>query len=281
MHRMIVENLSQQIASNKGVSPVRVRVGGEEAKHAVRVKRLRVGETVQLMDGQGLVLTGTFIDSAKHPGKGKSGAAWEAVVEVQTHNAQRHEQAGEEEAGQWGVEVVAAIPKQQHLDELVAGLSQLGVRAWRPLVCARSEQNNLTPNRRTRAERLAMESLKQCGRPVAMTIGEPVTLAEALEAPAGTDVVVCDATGGWYELDYRRSNSEGREAGEGEKEGKRGEGGVRLVVGPEGGWEVRELDSARQSPGVRICRFGAHTMRIEVAAVAAAAVVLAHLHARL
>jgi 16S rRNA (uracil1498-N3)-methyltransferase len=48
---------------------------------------------------------------------------------------------------------------------------------------------------------------------------------------------------------------------------------VRLLVGPEGGWTGEELAAASRA-GATIARFGVHTMRIEVAAVAACAVIM-------
>ena len=52
---------------------------------------------------------------------------------------------------------------------------------------------------------------------------------------------------------------------------------VVLLVGPEGGWDEREVAFARER-GVVVCAFGRHVMRIEQAAAVAAAVVLHELH---
>lgn len=102
-----------------------------------------------------------------------------------------------------------------------------------------------------RLERHAVEAMKQCGRAWVLEIGDAVSFEEALRGD-DVDVVVADASGDRYEA------SGGRE--------------IRVLVGPEGGWTTEELASARAS-GARVCSFGRHVMRIEVAAVVAAAVV--------
>ncbi len=56
--------------------------------------------------------------------------------------------------------------------------------------------------------------------------------------------------------------------------GSGGRAGVRLLIGPEGGWSDAERAAIGSAPGVLLARFGPHVMRIETAAVAAAAIVL-------
>ena len=58
-----------------------------------------------------------------------------------------------------------------------------------------------------------------------------------------------------------------------ESEVARGTTSVGLFIGPEGGWTEQELSLARGA-GVKIVNFGPHIMRIEVAAIAGAAVVM-------
>ncbi len=57
--------------------------------------------------------------------------------------------------------------------------------------------------------------------------------------------------------------------------GETGGAPVRLLIGPEGGWTPAELGRARDA-GATIARFGAHTMRIETAALGTAAILLSN-----
>jgi 16S rRNA (uracil1498-N3)-methyltransferase len=84
-------------------------------------------------------------------------------------------------------------------------------------------------------------------------VGEPISFAEALRAEQGWGVAMADGAGG---VALPRAS------------------GIRLLVGPEGGWSDAERDLAREA-GVGSIRLGPLTMRIEVAAVVGAALLLA------
>jgi 16S rRNA (uracil1498-N3)-methyltransferase len=151
------------------------------------------------------------------------------------------------------LEVWSATPKGSRVDELVDGLCQVGVAGWFALETARG----VVDPRGTKLERLrkiAAEAGKQCGRAWRMEVEGPLGLGRALAPAAGAAIVVADAAGEPFVATGARL--------------------VRLLIGPEGGWSPGELERARGA-GARINRFGPHTMRIETAAVAAAAVVMA------
>jgi 16S rRNA (uracil1498-N3)-methyltransferase len=147
------------------------------------------------------------------------------------------------------VEVVSAAPKGPRLGDMIDGLSQVGAASWSPLDSARGV---VEPGaaKLGRLERIAAEAAKQCGRAWRLEIGAGLRFEDSL---GGGNVVLADALGAPYKAS--------------------GQGTVRVLVGPEGGWDPRELDAARRA-GVRIARFGPHAMRIETATVAAAAVIL-------
>lgn len=218
-------------------------VGEDEAAHALRVKRMRIGEAVELLDGSGGVARGR-VESVAGGGGGRRGGLVVRVTEV-AH-------VGEVQPR---VEVWAATPKGSRVDEMVEGLSEVGAAAWIPL---RAERSVVEPRmtKLDRLSRLAVESAKQCGRAWFLRIEQERTLADAVAKADGTLVIVADASG----------------TGVGEVE----EGHaalVRVVIGPEGGWATEELAIAREA-GAMVARFGPHSMRVETAAVAAAAVVI-------
>jgi RsmE family RNA methyltransferase len=83
-------------------------------------------------------------------------------------------------------------------------------------------------------------------------------------------VIVADASGEAFGREMARGGGAGEHAGEGEGDMPER---ITLLVGPEGGFSAGELALARER-GAAIARFGGHVMRIEVAAVVAAAMVL-------
>jgi len=233
MHRLFEGGLVARVGEM-------VVIGGEEAHHAARVKRVEVGERVQVLNGAGLIADGEVVETRK----GRDG--WEVAVRVLSARV------AEMESPQ--LEVWTAVPKGDRLEEMVDQLAQIGVAAWGPLHAARSVVEP-REGKMARVTRRAVEASKQCGRAWSMRVEEGGDLEVALEAGSSrARVVMADASGGGYV----RTGAER----------------IRVLVGPEGGWTEDEVRMAREA-GAVVARFGAHVMRVETAAPVAAAVVLA------
>ncbi|MFG0286002.1 MAG: RsmE family RNA methyltransferase [Phycisphaerales bacterium JB039] len=218
-----------------GPSAGPLTIEGEEARHAARVKRLRIGESVEVLSGVGRRAP------ARVGAIGKRGRDW--IVELQTG------QPVDEAPIAPRIEVCSACPKGDRLEHMIDQLSQVGAACWRPLESQRSGPGPRA-GKLDRLRRVAIEAAKQCGRAWLLEIGAPITLAEALRA--GSRVVLLDASG--EPVSVTTDNT-------------------TILVGPEGGWSESELTDARES-GATVARLGPLTMRIEVAAVVGGAAAL-------
>ncbi len=238
MHRILID--PRTLASLPPGADLAVE--GEEAQHAVRVKRLRPGEPVELMDGAG----------RRAPGE----VAHAISERRETRLIVRIEAVHSEPPVTPRLEVWSAAPKGDRLEAMVDELSQLGAAAWVPVESALTARE-LTPNRAERLERVCRESLKQCGRAWTMEIGEPVEANVAWTDPAAR-VLVADASGDPFDPSMLA-----------------GAPTIRLVVGPEGGWTTDEIAHARAA-GATLLALGPHVLRIGTASVAGASVIIAH-----
>lgn len=214
----------------------RFSIEGEEARHAARVKRVAPGDTVEVLDGSGTVGLGRVGHASRTP-------RGEWVVEGVIESVSRVPPVVPQ------VEVWSAVPKGDRVEGMIDALSQAGAGAWGPLSCAREV---VVPRggKLERLRRRAIEASKQCGRAWIMDLVEGGTIADAFR---GASVVLADASGTAYH--------------------PTGTLVTRVLVGPEGGWTDEEVESAR-ARGASVARFGPHAMRIEVAAVVAAGIVL-------
>jgi len=227
IHRAVFSDLSR---AHEAVTLV-----GDEARHLARVRRAREGERVELLDLGGRAAVGAI---GAIGGSRQRPELTIRVERVETRHAVRPV-----------ITLAGAVPKGERLDWMVDQLTQLGVAAWLPLICERSERDPGSL-RRDRLERLVVAACKQSGRAHAMRIGDAITPDEAL---ACRGAVVCDAAG------HDALGEIGRDA--------------TLLVGPEGGWSEAERAVIERS-GVPVRRLGAHVLRVETAAVGAAAIVL-------
>ncbi|MCW5764723.1 MAG: 16S rRNA (uracil(1498)-N(3))-methyltransferase [Phycisphaeraceae bacterium] len=217
-------------------------IGGEEGRHAALVKRLRVGERVELLDGRGLVAGGhvTSVD----PGSKRAEPSVSVLVESRTERAPVRP----------AVHVWAPPPKRDRVEWMVDQLCQVGAAAWGPLVCDRAGSGD--PLRTDRLERIAREAMKQCGRPHAMELLGPLDVPGVIARAAGGVLLVADGGG-------RPPPPAGPSSQP-----------VHLVVGPEGGLTEQERAELLAAGGVPL-RLGPFVLRVETAAVVGAAAVLA------
>lgn len=217
-----------------------VALDPDEARHALRVLRMREGDAVELIDGRGTVAEGKLTRAD----------ARRAMVEV----VSRHEVAEPRPR----VAVFAAPPKGARLESMAGTLVQLGVGR---LVLLDTRRSVAEPGagKRRRLERVVVEACKQCGRAWSMSIEGPIGFDAAIAEPAvGAGVRLLAHMRGppLHDLPARVAHvSE-----------------VSVLVGPEGGFTPEE-ERAAQSAGYRAWGLGESVMRIETAAAAAAAVV--------
>jgi 16S rRNA (uracil1498-N3)-methyltransferase len=228
-HRVYFPDLPEALTGS-------ITIEGDEAHHALRVKRLEHGDGVEVCDGRGLVALTRLSASSKT----RQGWAMELWVE----RIERRPQVTP------FVTIASAAPKGERLEAMIDGLSQAGAGRWVPLL---SRRTIVDPGegKLARLERTVVESMKQCGRAWTLELGTPASFEQALAGDG--HVVVAEADG----ADYVAC----------------GHARVTVLIGPEGGWDPHELEKARAS-GVTFARFGPHVMRTEVAAVVAAAQVL-------
>ncbi len=217
-------------------------VGGDEAHHALRTKRLGVGDSLEVLDGRGRIAHARLAEST-HLGRGQ----WAMTLDISdVRELPRPSPA---------IELLTGIPKGTRLETLIDGASQAGAASWQPLIAHRSVVDP-GAGKLERLTRIAAESGKQCGRPWFLEIGAAVHMPEAL-SPVGENVslVIADASGRAYTPTGARR--------------------IRVLIGPEGGFEPHEIDDAVNA-GATIARFAEHTMRIETAAIVAVGIILDH-----
>ncbi|MEM7756193.1 MAG: RsmE family RNA methyltransferase [Planctomycetota bacterium] len=231
MHRFLIE----PDLWPAGDDPLKIE--GDEARHAIRVKRVRTPEAVEVLDGAGRRGVGVVAEIAE-----SRRACVVAFDEVRT-----------EAPIEPRLEIWSAAPKGDRIEVMVDHLSQIGATAWVPVVSELTARE-LTAKRAERLERVARESLKQCGRAWTLEIGGPRSVQESWDTSVAT-VLVADASGGPMPApDANRP--------------------VRFVVGPEGGWTADELVAARAA-GASVVSLGPHVLRIGTAAVVGAGLIRA------
>ncbi|RYP81879.1 16S rRNA (uracil(1498)-N(3))-methyltransferase [Nocardioides guangzhouensis] len=222
-----------------------VEVTGDEAHHAVAVRRLRAGSRVVLTDGSGTRAEGLVADTGKR-------VFSVTVAEVATLPP-----------AEPSVTVVQALPKGDRGELAVEMLTEIGAAAIVPWAASRSVavwRGERAAKSQAKWAATAREAAKQARRWWFPEVAPLATTAEVAGLVAGADLAVVlheAAALPFVALEVPSTGS------------------VVVVVGPEGGLTDDEL-AAFDEAGVRAVRLGAEVLRTSTAGVAAVAALLSH-----
>ncbi len=216
-----------------------VELTGAEARHAVTVSRLAVGETISIGNGAGLVITGPVV-SAEHTS---------LVVQVaHVEEAPRRSPA---------VFLAQALAKGDRDELAVQVATELGIDGVIPWSAQRSIsrwEGAKVAKGRDRWTAVVREASKQSLRPWIPDVLDLVSTKQLVRLAEGARMLVLEPTASStlaeLELDDRD---------------------LILVVGPEGGIAPQELD-ALAAAGASVVRLGDEVLRTSTAGPAALAV---------
>lgn len=236
LHRFHVDDLT----------PAEVVLTEAEAHHAAHVLRLRAGGEVELFDGRGGRASGRIASM----GRG------EVVVAVEHRQAPRPQPRP-------AVHVAFAVPKGKRLDWLLEKATELGAASLQPVIFHRSVAGGeeLGDAKRQRWLSHCVAAAKQSGLDFLPELRDPVPLAEVLAASSGQMALMGSPDADAAPLPAALA-------------GLKDDQDVLLLVGPEGGLTDEERKAAAAA-GVAPVRLGDTVLRIETAAIALLAAIIA------
>ena len=218
----------------------------EEAKHALKVLRLRPGDGVCAMDGAGRRWQGEI-----------------GVIDGNRVSVNLLEPLPDNEAPV-RVTVYEGLPKADKLDFIAQKLTELGAAALSPVKmerCVVKLDGRDGEKRRERLEKIAREAAKQCGRGMPLRVDTPLSWRDALDAMGRHDLLLIP----WEEARGTRLKDVFHEMP--------GARDIGIVVGPEGGITPEEV-AAMRAAGGRCVTLGPRILRTETAAVVSAALAM-------
>jgi 16S rRNA (uracil1498-N3)-methyltransferase len=221
-----------------------VFLDGPEGRHAATVSRVRVGETLAIGNGQGLVISGEVLAATKDTVELCVVSIEQAVLSapqmylVQALAKTDRDERAVEAATELGIDVVIPWAADRSVSKWEGPKIEKGIARWTAIV---------------------REASKQSIRPFVPRIGPHLTTAQLAKELDGMNVIVLDPTGiiplSHVKLDDRP---------------------IALVVGPEGGITEAELTRFSDS-GASIVTLGSNILRTSTAGPAAVAILNAKL----
>jgi 16S rRNA (uracil1498-N3)-methyltransferase len=219
----------------------RVELPPDEAEHLARVLRLGAGDEVEVFDGRG----GLWRAEVVHADK-KSAAVRPLDVLVPAREVSLP------------VTLVMSVLKGDKMDHVVRDAVMLGVTAIQPVVSERAETSLTAMTRSGRVERwqrIAVASVKQCGRAVVPIVHGAMPLDWYWREPVGAARLMCvepaAALGDVISVQEVHKPI-----------------AAHVIVGAEGGWTVTEVAAAHDS-GAMLMSLGARILRADAVPIVA------------
>ena len=235
----LVPQIDEQDAAAGGV----VRVTGDEARHAITVARLRVGESVSVGDGAGLIAEGTVASTDG----GELAVAVQRLIRAEAPVPEL-----------WLAQALAKGDRDELAIQAATELGVSGVIPWQAERSVSRWEGAKAAKGRERWRSIVREASKQSIRAWVPEVAE-ISRTRDLCAFEGA-ILSLEPT-----ADLRLTDVALPESGR-----------ILLVVGPEGGISPVELE-ALSAAGAQHVRLGAEVLRTSTAGPAALAVLNARL----
>lgn len=227
------------------------RVPETEARHLVGVLRLRDGDRVEAIDGQGRAVVAKL----------RLAGADEVWLDFAETRAR-------EEGGKVPLQLELAVLKADAMSWAIEKAVELGVSRLTPVIadhCVVKLTKGPTEFRE-RWQRIADQALKQCGRLERMTIEDPRPISALTAATPERPRIFCDEGAIATAPTLLERLGELRDARE-----------LSLLVGPEGGWSAGEREKISAAAATYAASLGPNVLRAETAALFAVSVAAAAL----
>ena len=208
-----------------------------QASHAVRSRRLKVGDPLWLFNGEGYIAPGRISDIAQRP--------LEVHIDLEAGQklpAPRHR-----------IHLLSALPKSERQVTMLDMATQLGMTDFTVLVCERSV-SHMWDRGLSRWQRVVVEACKQSHQPWLPVIHPPMGIETVVAKTIASNAVVLLADRGGHSAAKVSPLIADAPT-------------IYLLVGPEGGFTACERDQLTTVASALVS-LGNGVLRIETAAVA-------------
>ncbi|MCM2283467.1 MAG: 16S rRNA (uracil(1498)-N(3))-methyltransferase [Desulfobacula sp.] len=219
-------------------------ISGQDAKHIVRVLRLKKGTDLEISNG-----------------RGKDFSARIAAASVDRVQLEIIEELNSVTESSVHITLCSGMLKDNKMDLVIKYATQLGIRSWVPFFSERSIPSPDAKRMEKRVERwesIARESLKQCRRSRLPEIFRPLDFETVLTLPESSDIKLAFWEKASARLDALQKKDDA--------------GRIFILIGPEGGFSDHEVGLAQQK-GFVSCSLGPRILRAETASIASCTLV--------
>jgi len=228
-----------------------IHITGNDFNHVKNVLRMKVGEELSVSAGA----------SESYLCEVQAYLEKEAVLSIQSAIQADHELPGR-------IVLFQGVPKSDKLELILQKAVELGAHEIWPVKmkrCIVKLEEKKEKSRNLRYQAISESAAKQSGRDLIPMVGDYITLKEALQVCQGFDHIL---------VPYEKADgmAETKAIIDGVKPGQ----SVAIFIGPEGGFELSEVEEIEAAGGKAIT-LGKRILRTETAGLTILSVLMFHL----
>ncbi len=232
--------------NKKALSGNEVRITGELLRHLRNSLRIKKGEMIYCVDEDGI----KYAVLAKFTGQDL------LIGEI-------IETAGKQEVSPVSIHLVQAVPKGPKFDFIIQKTTELGINSITPVISERAVvriEKERAEEKLRRWKKIALEASQQSNRLDVPEISPPVAFHDYMASLSKGDLNL---------LLYEGERNRGiKEVLRDHHEAPRGVMKIILLIGPEGGFSHKEVESAVKAGFITVS-LGRQVLRAETAPIAA------------
>lgn len=218
-----------------------VQFEDQEFHHLVHVMRTRVGESIEIVNGQGQLGIGTVTNIDKK-------RAIIEIVSVETSQAKGQK-----------IILAQAIPRMNRLEFILEKGTELGMTEIWLFPTSRSEKKNFTENQIQRLQGIIIAAMKQCGRLFLPQMIFKPPLKELKEIPCRGYFGDVNPDAPWFDEQWKNQDNKSHD--------------VIFFIGPESGFTEDEEEKRLKELGCVGVKLHENILRTDTAAMTALALV--------
>lgn len=230
-----------------------ITITGEDVRHIGSVLRAVPGDVLELSDGSGMDYTAVIELIGK-----------DSVLTKITGSVPNRTEPP------INLTLFQGLPKADKMEYIIQKCIELGVKRIVPVMTARTvvkfSNSKDAASKTVRWRRIALEAAKQCDRGIIPAVEEPVRFDEALEMAGNCSLKLIpyeEESEGSLKVLLRKYGGEAQVSN----------GGVGIMIGPEGGFDPDEVWKAVRS-GFHSVTLGPRILRTETAGLAVASIIM-------
>lgn len=222
------------------ISDNELKIVGEDVSHIKNVLRMKIGNVINVCDGSGTDYTAEIISLNHEEVAAK-------IIDIKKCDAEPDV----------SVTLFQALPKQGKMEQIIQKCIELGIKEIVPVYTSRCVVK--PTNKQARWQKVAEAAAKQCGRGIIPKVTETVDFNRAIEMVSSFRKKIM-----LYECE-EKVNLHGMLKDKIDN--------IAILVGPEGGFDVSEVEKAQNS-GVTTVTLGKRILRTETAAAAVLPIIM-------